>query len=139
MYTKSRKSHDFFGKNCKNSHFFGFAIFFTRFFGKFHPNPFNSSKYEQIVNYRAVGALWGCRKEKKKYFQLGLDFPNYLWYYIRASKRREPRCPGVAQIGSALPWGGRGRKFKSCHSDQLKLRKHLLSEFFRFLRCFSGW
>ena len=25
---------------------------------------------------------------------------------------------GVAQIGSALPWGGRGRRFKSCHSDQ---------------------
>ena len=27
---------------------------------------------------------------------------------------------GVAQIGSALPWGGRGRGFKSRHSDQLK-------------------
>ena len=27
---------------------------------------------------------------------------------------------GVAQIGSALPWGGRGRRFKSCHSDQSK-------------------
>ena len=27
---------------------------------------------------------------------------------------------GVAQIGSARPWGGRGRRFKSCHSDQLK-------------------
>ena len=27
---------------------------------------------------------------------------------------------GVAQIGSALPWGGRGRRFKSCHSDQHK-------------------
>lgn len=26
---------------------------------------------------------------------------------------------GVAQIGSALPWGGRGRGFKSRHSDQL--------------------
>ena len=29
---------------------------------------------------------------------------------------------GVAQIGSALPWGGRGRRFKSCHSDQSKPR-----------------
>ena len=28
---------------------------------------------------------------------------------------------GVAQIGSALPWGGRGRRFKSCHSDQTGL------------------
>lgn len=25
---------------------------------------------------------------------------------------------GMAQIGSALPWGGRGRRFKSGHSDQ---------------------
>lgn len=25
----------------------------------------------------------------------------------------------MAQIGSALPWGGRGRRFKSGHSDQL--------------------
>lgn len=23
----------------------------------------------------------------------------------------------VAQFGSALPWGGRGRRFKSCRSD----------------------
>ena len=26
----------------------------------------------------------------------------------------------VAQLGSALPWGGRGRQFKSDRSDQLK-------------------
>ena len=31
------------------------------------------------------------------------------------SKQRQSGC-GAA--GSALPWGGRGRKFKSCHSDQ---------------------
>ena len=24
---------------------------------------------------------------------------------------------GCGAVGSALPWGGRGRKFKSCHSD----------------------
>ncbi len=28
------------------------------------------------------------------------------------------RYLGVAQFGSALDWGSRGRKFKSCHSDQ---------------------
>ena len=27
---------------------------------------------------------------------------------------------GCGAVGSALPWGGRGRKFKSCHSDQIK-------------------
>ena len=26
---------------------------------------------------------------------------------------------GVAQFGSALEWGSRGRKFDSCHSDQI--------------------
>ena len=26
---------------------------------------------------------------------------------------------GCGAAGSALPWGGRGRKFKSCHSDQM--------------------
>ncbi len=26
---------------------------------------------------------------------------------------------GVAQFGSALPWGGRGRGFNSRHSDQV--------------------
>ena len=25
---------------------------------------------------------------------------------------------GVAQLGRALPWGGRGRTFESCRSDQ---------------------
>ena len=28
---------------------------------------------------------------------------------------------GVAQFGSALPWGGRGREFESRRSDQIKL------------------
>ncbi len=27
---------------------------------------------------------------------------------------------GCGAVGSALPWGGRGRTFKSCHSDQRK-------------------
>ena len=28
---------------------------------------------------------------------------------------------GCGAGGSALPWGGRGRKFKSCHSDQRRV------------------
>ncbi len=28
--------------------------------------------------------------------------------------------PGVAQLGSALDWGSRGRRFKSCHSDHIE-------------------
>ena len=33
-----------------------------------------------------------------------------------ADNRRQ--CPGVAQFGSALEWGSRGREFDSRHSDQ---------------------
>ena len=43
---------------------------------------------------------------------------------------------GVAQFGSALPWGGRGRGFKSRHSDQRFDRKQcLFSAFGHFLSC----
>ncbi len=35
---------------------------------------------------------------------------------IVSGRKRE--YPGVAQIGSALEWGSRGRRFDSCHSDQ---------------------
>ena len=30
--------------------------------------------------------------------------------------------PGIAQIGSALEWGSRGRRFDSCYSDQSEWR-----------------
>ena len=43
---------------------------------------------------------------------------------------------GCGAVGSALPWGGRGRKFKSCHSDQEKHRKQPFSMLFSFV--FSG-
>ena len=36
----------------------------------------------------------------------------------------------VAQLGSALPWGGRGRQFKSDRSDQFKTtRQNLVFSF----------
>ena len=36
-------------------------------------------------------------------------------------RQRDPRLvSGCGADGSALPWGGRGRKFKSCHSDQIR-------------------
>ena len=44
---------------------------------------------------------------------------------------------GCGAVGSALPWGGRGRKFKSCHSDQEKHRKQPFSVLFSFV--FSGF
>ena len=48
----------------------------------------------------------------------------------------------MAQIGSALPWGGRGRGFKSRHSDQHKPRKYAVSGLpetaYFFVRTLSG-
>ena len=40
-----------------------------------------------------------------------LDFRRRLCYTNQVLKS------GCGAVGSALPWGGRGRKFKSCHSD----------------------
>ena len=37
-----------------------------------------------------------------------------------ADERRNRIFPGVAQFGSALEWGSRGRRFDSCHSDHEK-------------------
>ena len=38
----------------------------------------------------------------------------------------------VAQPGSALPWGGRGRKFKSCRSDHLRPKDRNVFRFYFF-------
>ena len=35
----------------------------------------------------------------------------------------------VAQLGSALPWGGRGRRFKSCRSDFYKKQLRNVAQF----------
>ena len=42
--------------------------------------------------------------------------------------------PGVAQFGSALEWGSRGRWFDSSHSDHIKVLKNAV--FMRFSRLF---
>ena len=39
----------------------------------------------------------------------------------------------VAQLGSALPWGGRGRQFKSGRSDQIVYKGYENSLFLLFL------
>ena len=39
---------------------------------------------------------------------------------IASGSENKTEYPGVAQLGSALDWGSRGRGFKSRHSDQKK-------------------
>ncbi len=48
----------------------------------------------------------------KTFFKKDLTFKK-RYDIIHRSQRS-----GCGAAGSALPWGGRGRKFKSCHSDQ---------------------
>ena len=49
---------------------------------------------------------------------------------------------GCGAVGSALPWVGRGRKFKSCHSDQIKPKTNRFRLYFLHFRgkivCFSA-
>ena len=35
------------------------------------------------------------------------------------------RCRGVAQPGRVLAWGARGRRFESCHPDQIYITRDL--------------
>ena len=63
-------------------------------------------------------------------FLFALDKRRLICYNLIRSKEE---YLGVAQFGSALPWGGRGRKFKSCHSDQEKQRSQTISLLFHFL------
>ena len=45
---------------------------------------------------------------------------------------------GCGAVGSALPWGGRGRTFKSCHSDQNR-RFNRTSDFSLFYGLFRAF
>ena len=65
------------------------------------------------------GNSWNKISEKiieknRKNFKKRLDF------YALSRYNMQVTYPGVAKFGIALDWGSRGRRFKSCHSDQLK-------------------
>lgn len=50
--------------------------------------------------------------------QKRIDCTAVLWYTNKARNRNNDSISGCGAVGSALPWGGRGRLFKSGHSDQ---------------------
>ena len=54
----------------------------------------------------------------KKFFKKGVDKYRKLIYNKQRRWWTTRRHPGVAQFGSALEWGSRGREFDSRHSDQ---------------------
>ena len=72
----------------------------------------------QLVLHREEGIIQKNNLFFRTFFKKGIDKRRLLWYNIKAeySKARS----GCGAVGSALPWGGRGRTFKSCHSDQIK-------------------
>lgn len=76
---------------------------------RFHPTATSTTArhfaQQSRLNSSAENFLYFFKKALDKYPKTVYNVYCYL---------------GVAQIGSALPWGGRGRRFKSCHSDQLK-------------------
>ena len=64
-----------------------------------------------------------------------LDFCKRKCYNILGyrSRHRKIVISGCGAVGSALPWGGRGRKFKSCHSDQKKQNRPCVCSAFSYL------
>ena len=54
------------------------------------------------------------------FFQKRLDTTRQMCYNTKVGSSSAKQKSGCGAAGSALPWGGRGRKFKSCHSDQIK-------------------
>ena len=75
----------------------------------------------------------------KKYFKKLLTFSTCCGIIIKSSGSNTPaRQSGCGAAGSALPWGGRGRKFKSCHSDQNR-RFYRTSDFSLFYGLFRDF
>lgn len=73
----------------------------------------NSSKSSALLwtftNYQRFRNKSAERKKEK--WKKTLAFCKKVWYYNLR------KMAGCGAVGSALPWGGRGRGFKSRHSD----------------------
>ena len=76
------------------------------------PESINHSKQKSPKEFDNIGINTKKRKTFSIFSKKGLAIYQNIWYYIGAGYL------GIAQIGSALPWGGRGRGFKSRYSDQ---------------------
>ena len=89
----------------------------------------------QLTKYFSFHAFKRTSKSKKileiyqKNFRKPIDFMNWLWYNNQVA--RQSRC---SSAGRALPWGGRGRTFKSCHLDQIKPNEFISFGFICFIR-----
>ena len=55
---------------------------------------------------------------RQKFFENRKKCLQFSLKYANISSVVNTTYPGVAKFGIALDWGSRGRRFKSCHSDQ---------------------
>ena len=91
-------------------------------------NPENCKKHDfKSFRKKEPKNFWICWI----FFKNTIDKRRNLWYNIKVA-----RWSGCGAAGSALPWGGRGRKFKSCHSDQKSIGNTTFSNAF-FLSCYA--
>ena len=71
--------------------------------------PFPCAKGEGFLRFAVMPQ---AEKKNKDFPQKSIDRLQVCWY-------NQLRCRGIAQFGSALGSGPRGRRFKSCCSDHL--------------------
>ena len=82
---------------------------------------------------------------RQKFFENRKKCLQFSLKYANISSVVNTTYPGVAKFGIALDWGSRGRRFKSCHSDQTMIIRTTLSKWvmcsdlsFLLNMCFDG-
>ena len=111
----------------KSRHFTRVHIELDNARSRFSTHPVNCSLkgafYTPLIPLPSHKNLKSQKRNGKKYFsktknifQNPLTLPRMCAIILYCSGMT--RTSGCGAAGSALPWGGRGRKFKSCHSDQ---------------------
>ena len=83
------------------------------FFGERSRRP--EGRSPGLAAYRNGGFAKKMLKISKRGLTTGL--PCDIIYIVREASKPKERYLGVAQFGSVLEWGSRGRKFESSHPD----------------------
>ena len=86
--------------------------------------------YWQQISRQPEENKRGWKDAKNLFFFCRKDLTNEKVCAIILRSTRMGWRSGCGAAGSALPWGGRGRKFKSCHSDQKSVRMYNSCGFF---------
>ena len=111
--------------------------------GKISDKFFNMGKRNRITGSRSFPSV-GCGKSHNKnigktrvFFRKTLTSGKE--YDIIPGVDKSNTTSGCGAVESALPWGGRGRWFKSSHSDQIKPKTFVFGFIFMLFRPKSGF